>query len=76
MTAHLNALGLICALGNGQEEVSRRLFAGDCSGMVFEDGWVAGRTLPVGAVKNALPVIPASLQSRHSRNNQLLLAAA
>ncbi|MEE4151559.1 beta-ketoacyl-[acyl-carrier-protein] synthase family protein [Pseudomonas viridiflava] len=76
MTAHLNALGLICALGNGQDEVSRRLFAGDCSGMVFEDGWVAGRTLPVGAVKNALPVIPASLQSQHSRNNQLLLAAA
>ena len=76
MTAHLNALGLICALGNGQDEVSRRLFAGDCSGMAFEDGWVADRMLPVGAVKDALPVLPASLQSQHSRNNQLLLAAA
>ncbi|WP_277343791.1 beta-ketoacyl synthase N-terminal-like domain-containing protein, partial [Pseudomonas viridiflava] len=38
--------------------------------------WVAERTLPVGAVKDALPVLPASLQSQHSRNNQLLLAAA
>ena len=33
MTAYLNALGVICALGRGQAEVSRSLFAGDCSGM-------------------------------------------
>ena len=29
MTAYLNALGLVCALGRDQAEVARRLFAGD-----------------------------------------------
>ncbi|MCD5995086.1 beta-ketoacyl-[acyl-carrier-protein] synthase family protein [Pseudomonas sp. CDFA 602] len=76
MTAYLNALGVICALGNDCEEVSRRLFAADSSGMVVESGWVPERALPVGAVKSALPPIPSSLRSHGSRNNQLLLAAA
>jgi 3-oxoacyl-[acyl-carrier-protein] synthase-1 len=30
MTAYLNALGVICALGRTPSEVSRSLFAGDC----------------------------------------------
>lgn len=76
MSAYLNALGLICALGSGHEEVARRLFAGDTSGMVEEGGWVPERILPVGAVKTRLPEIPTSLASHSSRNNQLLLAAA
>lgn len=76
MTAYLSALGLICALGDGREEVARRLFAGDDSGMRNESGWVPGRVLPVGAVKSALPPIPSHLASQGSRNNQLLLAAA
>ncbi|MET0946916.1 MAG: beta-ketoacyl-[acyl-carrier-protein] synthase family protein [Pseudomonas sp.] len=76
MTAYLNALGLICALGNDREEVARRLFAGDASGMRSESGWVPERVLPVGAVKSGLPPIPAHLASHSSRNNQLLLAAA
>ena len=76
MTAYLNALGLICSLGDSREEVSRRLFAGDSSGMVFESGWVPERALPVGAVKSALPPIPPAVHLHRSRNNQLLLAAA
>ena len=76
MTAYLNALGLICALGNDREEVAHRLFAGDASGMRSESGWVPERVLPVGAVKSGLPPIPAHLASHSSRNNQLLLAAA
>lgn len=76
MTAYLNALGLICALGNDRHEVARRLFAGDGSGMRSESGWVPERILPVGAVQSALPPIPAHLASHASRNNQLLLAAA
>ena len=43
MTAYLNALGVICALGRGQADVSRSLFAGDCSGMRAESGWVPER---------------------------------
>lgn len=76
MSAYLNALGLICSLGSSREEVARRLFAADTSGMLDEGGWVPGRVLPVGAVKAALPPIPAHLTHHRSRNNQLLLAAA
>jgi len=74
MTAYLNALGLVCALGQGQAEVAARLLAGDCSGMQPEAGWVPERCLPVGAVRGALAPVP--LAEHHSRNNQLLYAAA
>jgi 3-oxoacyl-[acyl-carrier-protein] synthase I len=76
MTAYLNALGLVCALGRGKQEVARNLFAGDCSGMREAAGWVPERSLPVGAVHGELPAIPAALPRHHSRNNQLLLEAA
>ncbi len=76
MTAYLNALGVICALGRGQAKVSRSLFAGDCSGMRAESGWVPERVLPVGAVHGELATIPAQLGQQSSRNNQLLLEAA
>lgn len=76
MTAYLNALGLICSLGDDRASVARTLFAGDTSGMRTESGWVPERSLPVGAVKSLLPQIPAELGQQSSRNNQLLLAAA
>ncbi len=76
MSAYLNALGVICALGRGQAEVSRRLFAGDCSGMRAESGWVPERVLPVGGVQGELASIPPELGQQTSRNNQLLLEAA
>ena len=76
MTAYLNALGVICALGRGQDEVSRRLFVGDCSGMRAESGWVPERVLPVGGVRGKLAIIPPELGQQSSRNNQLLLEAA
>ena len=76
MSAYLNALGVICALGRGQAEVSRRLFAGDCSGMRAESGWVPERVLPVGGVHGDLVTLPAELGQQSSRNNQLLLEAA
>lgn len=74
MTAYLNALGLVCALGCGQAEVTRRLLAGDASGMRAESDWVTDRCLPVGAVAGELPSVP--LPEQHSRNNQLLYCAA
>ena len=76
MSAYLNALGVICALGRGQAAVSRSLFAGDCSGMRAESGWVPERTLPVGGVHGELATIPVELGQQSSRNNQLLLEAA
>ncbi|MGC1332465.1 beta-ketoacyl-[acyl-carrier-protein] synthase family protein [Pseudomonas sp.] len=76
MTAYLNALGLTCALGRGQAEVARALFAGASPGMRPQPGWVPERNPPVGAVPGDLPEIPEHLANHRSRNNQLLLDAA
>ncbi|MBH1967656.1 MAG: beta-ketoacyl-[acyl-carrier-protein] synthase family protein [Pseudomonadales bacterium] len=76
MTAYLNALGVICALGRDKQVVAHHLFAGDCSGMRNESGWVADRSLPVAAVRGELAAIPAGLADQGTRNNQLLLEAA
>ena len=73
---YLNALGLLCALGEGKQAVADALFAGDASGMRAEDGWVPERSLTVGAVHADLPAMPPGFEGSHSRNNQLLLAAA
>lgn len=73
---YLNALGLLCALGEGKQAVADALFAGDTAGMRAEDGWVQDRSLTVGAVHVDLPAMPAGFEASHSRNNQLLLAAA
>lgn len=74
--SYLNALGLLCALGQGKQAVADALFAGDASGMRAEQGWVDDRELTVGAVRGELPELPSGLDQPHSRNNQLLLAAA
>ena len=76
MTAYLNALGVICALGRGKREVANNLFAGDCSGLRVETGWVPERALPVAAVSGELPSIPPELKVQDTRNNQLLMDAA
>jgi 3-oxoacyl-[acyl-carrier-protein] synthase-1 len=76
MTAYLNALGLICSLGDDRAQVARHLFAGDTSGVRAESGWVPERSLPVAGVRSVLPQIPVALSEQSSRNNQLLLAAA
>jgi len=72
----LNSLGIICTLGHGKRDVARALFAGDSRGMQKQTGWVDGKALTVGAVNASLPAMPPGLETAHSRNNQLLLAAA
>src|SRR5690349_11047957 len=76
MSAYLNALGVICSLGRGKDEVARNLFAGDCSGMRSEAGWVPDRALPVGSVQGELAALPAGFARQDTRNNRLLLEAA
>jgi 3-oxoacyl-[acyl-carrier-protein] synthase-1 len=76
MPTYLTELGLVCALGSGQQAVAAALLAGAASGMQAQGGWVSGRNLTVGAVTGELPPMPAGLEAAQSRNNQLLLASA
>src|SRR5690606_38233662 len=76
MTAYLDALGLLCALGDGCQQVADNLARGDRSGMHAQRGWVADLALTVGAVEAALPAVPTGLEDQDTRNNRLLLAAA
>lgn len=77
MTAtYLPALGVVCALGRGQQAVAAALFAGDTAGMQAQVHWIADRSVTVGAVGGELAPLPAALAAMESRNNRLLLAAA
>ena len=73
--AHLSALGIVCALGRGKREVSQGLFRGDTSGLVLEDGWLAGRQARVGRVPGPIAPLPAPFAKDDSRNTRILLAA-
>ncbi len=70
---YLPALGIVNALGSGADAVAHRLFAGDASGMVLEDGWLPSAPARVGRARGALPEVPDAACA--GRNNQLLLAA-
>lgn len=72
---YLQALGIINALGSGVNEVSKRLFMGDTSGMVLEDALLLNGQARVGRARGALDVVPDHLLKFNCRNNQLLLTA-
>ncbi len=71
----LEALGLVSALGAGQERNHLRLIAGDTSGIVPRAGLLPDRELLVGAVADQLPRIADTLAEHRCRNNQLGLLA-
>ncbi|MGY6038484.1 beta-ketoacyl-[acyl-carrier-protein] synthase family protein [Aeromonas sp. AE23HZ002T15] len=76
---HIQAYGLVCALGQGKDEVSAALASWQQAGITPLDGeresLSDGRLTPVGRVRAALPAMPAALAPYESRNNRLLLAA-
>ena len=74
--AYLNALGIACSLGVGKTAVAEALFGAATHGLRPLDGWVPGRTVPLGEVDAALPAMPDGLAHRETRNNRLLLLAA
>ena len=76
MIARLDALGVVCALGQGKQAVADALFTGDTRGMQRQAGWIPERSVTVGAVDTPLPEMPAGQEHASSRNNRLLLAAA
>ncbi|TWI13305.1 beta-ketoacyl-ACP synthase [Aerolutibacter ruishenii] len=73
---YLNELGIVCALGCGQQAVAGALFAADAArGVATTDGYTPGRPLPLGAVQSALPDLADCEMPFRSRNNALLRAA-
>jgi 3-oxoacyl-[acyl-carrier-protein] synthase-1 len=72
---YLPALGIISALGEGLEDSAPRLFAGDSSGLLLEDGWLPSGPARVGRARGDLPELPAPFAAYDCRNNRLLLAA-
>src|SRR5450830_448277 len=76
MTIYLNALGMICALGDTHVDITQRLFAGH-SGLRAETAFMQ-RTLTLGAITLAdadLPDISHLPLREQSRNNRVALAA-
>lgn len=78
---YLNALGIINALGCGQEAVAAHLFAGDTSGMVVEsDSLPDGQCVRVGRARPESALCEVEMreawQPFMSRNSQLMLVAA
>jgi 3-oxoacyl-[acyl-carrier-protein] synthase-1 len=71
----LAAMGLVCALGSGADEVWPRLLAGEPSRLVVRTDLVPGQALRVGAVEEPLPAVPAPFARWACRNNALALAA-
>jgi 3-oxoacyl-[acyl-carrier-protein] synthase-1 len=71
---YLNALGVVSAIGEGIEETSRRLFAGE-PGTLPSEQFSAGRAIPVGIASAALPSLDQFAIGFRSRNNQLALIA-
>jgi 3-oxoacyl-[acyl-carrier-protein] synthase I len=72
---YVQELAVVSALGSGLEETRRRLFAGDRSGVVLEEGWLPHGAARVGKVVRALPPWPERLAEFDCRNNRLLAAA-
>lgn len=76
MTAYLNELGLVSALGNTHSETLKRLLDADPSGMALTEAYSPGRPLVCGPVSASLPELPAGTPARlRTRNHRLLLEA-
>jgi len=73
--AYLNDCALVCALGDNQASIKRRLLLDADSGLLPSDACSPGRRLPLGRVAGALPDLGHLPMHLRSRNNALALAA-
>lgn len=73
---YLNALGIVCALGNDKATVAQALFASDAPrGVATSECHTPGRPLAIGAVNAILPTLDDVPLPLRSRNNALLRMA-
>lgn len=75
-TIYLNALGLVCALGNNKAQVADHLFTGTSPGLIKTDRYSLGTTRYVGQVNADLPGLAQMPLEFQSKNNKLLALAA
>ena len=75
MSAFLNELGLVCALGEGQVAVREALFANAPSGVKTTDFFAADRLLALGRIEAKPASLEAAIIGYRSRNNGLLSLA-
>jgi 3-oxoacyl-[acyl-carrier-protein] synthase-1 len=71
---YLNALGMLCALGDSALEMRRNLASGKTN-LTSSGAFSDGNLLALGLYQGDLPSVPLSQQKWHSRNNQFALAA-
>lgn len=73
----LPAMAIASCLGRGKAATAPALFAGARHGLVEREGLLAdGRSVPVGALAEPLPALPAAFACWDSRNNRLLRVLA
>lgn len=75
MTAFLNELGVVCALGAGKAAVREGLFGSAPAGVAQSDFFSPERLLHLGRIDAELPSVSRAPAEFHSRNNQLLALA-
>jgi 3-oxoacyl-[acyl-carrier-protein] synthase-1 len=75
VSCRLEALGILCPIGNGPQAVYERLVAGDTAGIVPRGDLVFGEERFFGVVTADLPPLPAALAEYECWNNRIALAA-
>ena len=71
----IHAFSMLSALGSNHTDILRHLFTPGVTTLTAHDDLIPGKTVHVGAVQTALPVVPDALSRFASRNLQLALAA-
>ena len=72
---HLQAMGVVCALGMGAAAVREALFSPSFAGVVETDRYTAGRPLHLGVLPAEVAPLDRAPQRQRSRNNAVLAAA-
>ncbi|MFO0597170.1 MAG: beta-ketoacyl-ACP synthase [Myxococcaceae bacterium] len=75
MTAYLNQLGVVSALGSGLDAMRETLFATQPGGLQESPFFAEDRPLFLGHVREAMPSLSHHHERQRSRNNGLLLLA-
>lgn len=71
---HIPAMAVASCLGVGKQANAAQLFTGTRQGLAARPDLLPGRMMPVGAITEALPALPAAMADLDSRNNRLLAA--